>query len=107
MTPHLRRRATTTTAAIGLGAMLAGCAATDPLLNENAWRPTGANEMNIAAQVVDPTDLLHGREPAGGSDGEQAATAILRLRTGHVKPLPDSAITDMRVQSSPSSAGAP
>jgi len=92
-------------AAIGLLAMLGACAATDPLLNENDWRPTGANEANIAAQVVNPTDLLHGRNAVGGTGGEMAAAAVLRLRAGHVKPLPDSALSDLKVQAAPSSSG--
>jgi type IV pilus biogenesis protein CpaD/CtpE len=95
------------TVAIGLAALLQGCAATDPLLNQSDWQPTGANEMNIAAQVANPADLVHGREATGGSDGDLAAAAILRLRTGHVKKLPDSAITDLQVQSAPASASGP
>jgi type IV pilus biogenesis protein CpaD/CtpE len=95
------------TVAIGLFAILQGCAATDPLLNESDWQPTGANEMNIAAQVANPADLIHGRQAAGGSDGDLAAAAILRLRTDHVKKLPDSAITDLQVQSSPTVASGP
>jgi hypothetical protein len=94
-------------ATIGLLGILAGCAATDPLLNQNDWHPSGVNEMNIAAQVANPADLIHGREPTGGTDGEQAAAAITRLRTGHVKALPDSAITDLHVQNAPGSAGSP
>jgi type IV pilus biogenesis protein CpaD/CtpE len=95
------------TALIGLLAIIQGCAATDPLLNENDWRPTGVNERNIAAEVVNPADLSHGQEAKEGSDGQLAAAAILRLRTGHVKKLPDSAITDLQVQSSGAPAGGP
>ncbi|WP_428492351.1 hypothetical protein [Rhodopila sp.] len=91
--------------AIGLGAVGAGCAATDPLLNTNDWNPTGANEKNIAAQVVNPEDLVHGRQPIGGSDGGMAALAVQRLRTNHVKPLPDTGITDLHVQSTGSPSG--
>jgi type IV pilus biogenesis protein CpaD/CtpE len=92
----------------GLIGMLQGCAATDPLLNTDDWQPTGVNAINIAAEVVNPADLVHGREAKGGADGELAAAAVLRLRTGHVKPLPDSALTDLQVQSSaPTAAGNP
>ena len=91
---------------LALVATLQGCAATDPLLNQNAWRPIGANEMNIAAEVVNPADLTHGQE-ATGSDGELASQAILRLHAGHVKALPDSALTDLKVQAAPSGAGGP
>lgn len=95
------------TIAMGLVAILQGCAATDPLLNESDWCPTGANERNIAAQVANPADLVHGRQATGGPDGDLAAAAILRLRTGHVKKLPDSAITDLQVQSAPAAASGP
>jgi type IV pilus biogenesis protein CpaD/CtpE len=90
---------------VGLVGALQGCAATDPLLNANDWQPTGANAMNIAAEVANPADLVRGREAVGGSDGEMAANAVLRLRTGHVKKLPDSAVTDLQVQTAPASAG--
>ncbi len=100
------RRIVISAAAGTLVAALAGCAATDPLLNQNDWRPVGANETNIAAEVANPADLSHGRE-ATGSDGELASQAVLRLRAGHVKPLPDSALTDLKVQAAPSGAGGP
>ena len=92
------------TVAIGFVAMLQGCAATDPLLNQNDWHPTGANATNIAAEVANPADLARGRDATAGSDGELAAAAVLRLRTGHVKPLPGSGLTDFQVQSAPAAA---
>ena len=100
------RRIIVPAVALALVAALQGCAETDPLLNQNNWRPIGANEMNLAAQVVNPADLVHGQE-ATGSDGELASQAILRLHTGHVKALPDSALTDLKVQAAPSGAGGP
>ncbi len=93
--------------AIGLIAILGGCAATDPLLSDDNWQPNGANEMNIVAQVADPADLVRGREPTDGVDGQLAAAAILRLRTGTVKLLPDSSISDLQVQKSPTASGNP
>lgn len=85
---------------------LAGCAATDPLLNQEAWRPSGANEANILAQLANPADAFHGREPMGGSDGQAAAVAVLRVRIDRVKALPDSSLTDLKVQGSGSAAAA-
>jgi type IV pilus biogenesis protein CpaD/CtpE len=107
MTPHWHLVVSIGAGGIGLLGMLAGCAATDPLLNPNLWRPSGINEANIAAEAADPADLVHGRQPASGTDGELAAAAVLRLRTGHVKALPDSAISDIHVQSAPTSGSAP
>ncbi len=89
------------TAAVGLAAMLQACAMTDPLLNENDWHPTGANEMNIAAQVARPADLVHGRAATGGADGELASAAVARLRAGKVKKLPDSGLATVQIQSTP------
>ena len=91
------------TAAIGLAAILQGCASTDPLLNTEHWNPTGVNEANIAAQVANPADLVRGREMPAGSDGQLASAAILRLRSGHVKQLPASGLTDLQLQAAPAS----
>ena len=85
---------------------MAGCAATDPLLRTDVWHPTGANEMKIAPQGANPVDRVRGREPSGGANGALAAAAIHRLRTGHVTPLPDSAISDMHGGQSSSAAPA-
>jgi type IV pilus biogenesis protein CpaD/CtpE len=110
MRAHLRL-----TPAIGLRALLAplallsglaGCASTDPLLNPNDWHPSGVNEANIAAQVANPQDLIHGRA-ATGSDGEIASTAVLRLRAGKVKALPDSSLSDLKIGTSPTAGGTP
>ncbi len=105
MTPLARLIVIGRAATIGLIGVLMGCAATDPLLNDNGARPTGVNELNIAAEVANPDDLVRGRGATVGSDGEKAAAAIVRLRTGHVKALPDSGISDLRVQSSSSAGG--
>jgi type IV pilus biogenesis protein CpaD/CtpE len=101
------RRVTSAFGLLALLAMLGGCASTDPLLNPNDWTPSGVNEANIAAQVANPHDLIHGRAATGGSDGETASAAVLRLRAGKVKLLPDSALSDVHVGASPSAGGAP
>lgn len=93
--------------ALAFVAALQGCAVTDPLLNQNDWQPVGANAMNIAAQVVNPADLAHGQEATKGPDGDLASQAVLRLRTGHVKALPDSGLADLHVQGASSAAGGP
>lgn len=42
---------------------LAGCdPAHDPYYRAGTWHPEGVNDMNIAAQVADPHDLVRGRE---------------------------------------------
>jgi hypothetical protein len=103
----IRPQRATFVAAFASLVLLGGCDAIDPQLSDRDWHPTGANETNIAAQVVNPADLVHGRAPTSDADAELAAAAVLRLRAGHVKRLPDSAITDLQVQAAPASAAAP
>jgi hypothetical protein len=69
-------------------ALLSGCNALEPYQRPYSWHQTGVNAANLAAMVVDPTDLVHGHV-SGVSDGSAAAAAIDRLRHDHVKPLPD------------------
>jgi type IV pilus biogenesis protein CpaD/CtpE len=105
MKPNRPPRATFLT--LALPALLGGCNALDPQLSDRDWHPNGANELNIAAQVVNPADLVYGRVPTNDADAELAAAAVLRLRAGHVKPLPDSSISDLHVQAAPAPAAAP
>lgn len=72
--------------------VLAGCAQIDPLTKEGVWRPTGANDANLRAMVAVPSDLAYGRA-ARTSDGNLAARAVDRLRTGRVYPLQDIGIS--------------
>ena len=90
--------------ALPLALALGGCASTDPLVRQDLWRPNGANEANIAAQLANPADLVRGREGAETADGQLAAAAVLRLRADKVKKLPDSAITSLQIQQAPGSA---
>jgi type IV pilus biogenesis protein CpaD/CtpE len=78
-----------TTAAIGLLGLLASCNAMEPYDRIGVWRPTGANQANLAAMVVHPADLARGRGTAG-ADGHLAAAAVDRLRHDGVKPLSGS-----------------
>jgi len=72
--------------------VLAGCAQIDPLTKEGVWRPTGANDANLRAMVAVPSDLAYGRAARTG-DGNLAARAVERLRTGRVYPLQDAGIS--------------
>jgi type IV pilus biogenesis protein CpaD/CtpE len=77
---------------------LAGCDATDPYLRDGVWRPNGANETNLRAMVVSPSDLVRG--VPSQSDGQQAAAALDRYRNDKVRLLPDSAIAKVTPVSS-------
>lgn len=69
-----------------LATLLAGCAGPDPYHFPHTWRPTGANDANLAAMAARPADLARGRG-TGPADGQVIATAVERLRSGRVKPL--------------------
>ena len=73
---------------------LAGCNQTDPYMREGNWRPNGANDANLRAMVAVPADLV-AATPATPADGQQAATAIDRLRHDTVRPLPDSGLAQV------------
>ena len=87
--------------ALILTSLCTGCAATDPMVAEpGRWTPNGANEANLIAQIADPGDLGRGRGVIS-ADGQMAAAAVARLRKGHVKPLPDNDLSDVRVSGAP------
>jgi hypothetical protein len=70
---------------------LTGCEQTDPYRREGTWRPNGANEANLRAMVVVPSDLAVASH-ASPTDGALAAAALSRLHHDRVRPLPDSAL---------------
>ena len=76
----------------GLLTLLSGCNALEPYDRANTWHPTGANQANLAAMAVNPTDLVHGRGTSA-PDGSAATAAVERLRRDHVKPLQDGSST--------------
>lgn len=73
-------------AGIAVLALLWGCAGPDPYDFPHTWRPTGANDANLAVMAVRPADLARGRG-TGPADAQVAAAAVDRLRTGRVKAL--------------------
>lgn len=78
---------------------LAACSVFDPYSREGTWRPTGANDANLAAQIIHPSDLVRGVDYAP-TDGSMTTAAVSRYRTGKIKHLPDSSISTIRVQGS-------
>ena len=77
--------------------VVAGCSETDPVLTPHLWNPVGVNETNIAAMVASPSDLVRGVDEPG-SDGVRAAVAVQRLETNRVKALPDSGLSEVKLQ---------
>ena len=82
MTRHLRS-ALAFAACLGI---LAACGNRDPYKRDDVWYPTGANAANLAAQVVNPDDLIRGR-----SDPKQLAAgpakSVSRVLTDTPKSL--------------------
>jgi type IV pilus biogenesis protein CpaD/CtpE len=69
------------------GAALSACAHnTDSVATLNDIPFGGTNEANIAAMVVNPADLVHGRGQTS-VDGVTATPPVLRLLTDHPKAL--------------------
>ncbi len=85
---------------------LTGCDKIDPYLRDGAWRPNDANDSNLRAMVVVPSDLVMAT-PASPADGHLAAAAIDRLRHNLVRPLPDSGVAQLVPVSSASPAPPP
>jgi hypothetical protein len=88
---------------------LIGCNQIDPYTRPGNWRPNGANDANLRAMVAVPADLAVAT-PASSADGNLAAAAVARLRTGTVLPLPDSALAEVTPTSggsAPPAAAAP
>ena len=77
--------------ALPLLAATAGCDMFDPYKREGTWRPSAANEQNLAIMAVKPAERVRGTG-AEGALGSTAAAAVERLRTDRVKPLPDTGI---------------
>jgi hypothetical protein len=85
------------------GFALAACTETEPYVRAGDWRPLGANAANLRAMVANPNDLVAGHGELV-SDGEAAADPVTRLREGNVHPLPNSALTDVKVNDAGSPA---
>jgi hypothetical protein len=68
---------------------LVACGPGDDFLRPGTWRPTGANEANLAAMLAEPSHARAGAA-ARTERAEPAALAIRRLELDRRRPLPDS-----------------
>lgn len=76
-------------------AFLGGCV--EPYEQPAHWDASQVNQLNLAAQVSDWHDLLQGHGDPG-SDGQEAAAAVDRLRKGNVKALVAATVSDIASQ---------
>lgn len=87
----MRRNLTLLAVLVGLG----GCAGlADPYQREGTWAPTGVNDDNLRAMVVNPADLQQGTGPKD-TMGVGAVTAVTRYREDKLKQLPDSTLSNV------------
>jgi hypothetical protein len=73
-----------------LAALLAsGCSSyyPDPYQKPGTWNPTGDNDANLRAMIVNPRDLVEG-EGQDTTTGATAAPPVTRLLAGKRTPLP-------------------
>lgn len=64
----------------------------DPYQKPYTWRPTDAPTANLAAQLVNPRDLVSGRGSAEG-DSKESEQAIERVWQDRPKPIATSSGT--------------
>lgn len=83
---------------------MAGCDATWPYNRIGTWRPTGVADANIAASVVNPTDLVRGVEYTP-HDSTTVTASIERYRTGRVRALPDANSFSLRTPGATAAGG--
>jgi hypothetical protein len=72
--------------------VLGACDAMDPYNRAGGWRPTAANEANLRSMVVQPADLAEGRGTTTAV-GQNASSAIDRLRGDRLRSLPEQNVT--------------
>src|SRR5690348_7073189 len=83
---------------------LSGCGAVgDPNIRPGTWMPEHVNEANLQAMVASPADLQRGHGD-GSSLAVVAADATERLRTGKVRPLPNSGVAEVKAVNDGSNA---
>jgi hypothetical protein len=79
-----------------LALALSACDRFDPYEREGSWRPSGANDANLRAMLVEPDELFVGTSERG-SDGQMGGVAVERLRNDRVRALPASRLVQIGV----------
>lgn len=81
----------------------AGCA--DPEIDRaGTWKPTGVNDQNLDAMLVNPQDRFGGTA-ATTTRGDSASRAVTRLLLDRRRPLLDTALSRIAPSSSASGDG--
>ncbi len=77
---------------LGGALLMLGACTEDPFDRPGTWRPSGANEANLRAQIVDPAQLR--RVVGAGTDRGSAGTQpITVLEAGERPPVPSTELT--------------
>jgi type IV pilus biogenesis protein CpaD/CtpE len=66
----------------------------DPYQRTGTWENSGINDANLRAMISNPLDLQRGAG-ASSSEGQEAVAAVTRFRTGSVKELPSSTLSEV------------
>ena len=86
---------------------LAACGPGDDFARPGTWRPTGANEANLATMLVEPAHARAG-VAARTERGQPGSHAIRLLEQDRRRPLPDSrAATIGSIGAAPPAAAGP
>ena len=74
--------------------LVAGCSADsfDPYKRPGTWNPTGDNDANLRATIVNPHDLVAG-EGQSTTTGATAAAPVVRLIAGKRYPIPVAGVS--------------
>ncbi len=92
-----------------IGALIvSGCSAydlTDPYNRPGTYNPTGVNDANLRAMVVNPHDLVEGTGERT-TTGAVAAPPVARLLAGKRYPLPDLNAASVNIVGEPAQQGA-
>jgi hypothetical protein len=72
-----------------------GCAGLlDPYQRAGTWSATGVNDDNLRAMINNPLDLQRGAG-TNVTEGQEAVVAVSRFRSGNVKDLPSSNLSEV------------
>ncbi len=85
-------------AVVAMASLLGACSPEYEIDRPGTWKPTGVNDQNLRAMIVDQRDLSYGTASATDR-GSGASRAVTRLLTDRRRPLLNATLS----RASPSS----